>query len=164
MDSLTDGTQSETFHIDLTQRYPETGGSIIGSLDGNIIFHMTDKKQVEGMDIHAGIVIDIGNGKEIGHIGTVDGKSCLLEDLPDHTLLGILVVVNETARQVECILGRFLTPTGHKQLTLVVQDKGCRRGSGVLIVGKTTIGTVPAQGIVDLEVGTTTLRTVMEYF
>ena len=65
MNSLTDGAQSETLYIHLAQRYPETGGSIISGFDDNIILYVTDEEEIEGVDVHAGIVIDIGNGEEI---------------------------------------------------------------------------------------------------
>lgn len=162
MNSLTDGAQSETLYIHLAQRYPETGGSIVSSLDGDIIFHMTDEEQVKGMDVHAGIMIDIGNGEEVGHIGTVNGEAGFLMDFPYHTLLGILIVVHKTAGQVERILGRLLAPSGHQQLSPVVQDEGCRRGTGILVIGKPTTRTMSAQGIVDLKVGTAALWTEPE--
>ena len=52
MHSLTDGTQSETLYIHLAQWDPETGGRIVSGLDDDIILYMTDKEQVEGVDIH----------------------------------------------------------------------------------------------------------------
>ena len=68
MDSLSDGAQAETFHTDFMKRNPETSGGIIGGLDGGmILFHMTDKEHVKGVDIHARILIDVRNRKEILH-------------------------------------------------------------------------------------------------
>ena len=124
MYGLTDRTQSETLYINLAQRHPETGGSIVCSLHGDVILYVTDEEQVEGMDVHAGIAIDIGDGEEVGHVGTVDSESCLLKDFTHDPLLCILTIVHKSPWQVECVFSWFLASAGYQQLSSVVQDEG----------------------------------------
>ena len=162
MNSLTDGAQSETLYIHLTQRYPETGGSIISGSDDDIILYMTDKEQVEGVNVHAGIAIDVGYGKKIGYILAVNCETGFFQNLPDHPLFSRFVIIHETTWQVEGVFGWLLAPAGHQQLPFTIQDEGCRRGPWILVIGESATGTMSAQGIVDLEVGTTALRTEPE--
>ena len=162
MNSLTDGAQSETLYIHLAQRYPETGGSIVSGFDDNIILYMTDKEQIEGVDVHAGVAIDVGYGKKIGYILAVNRETGFLQNLPDHPLFSRFVIIHETTGQVEGVLGWLLGPAGHQQLPFPIQDEGCRRGPWILVIGESATGTMSAQGIVNLEVGTTALRTEPE--
>ena len=115
------------------------------------------------MDVHTRVVVDVGNGEHIPDFIGSDHESRLLLYLPHHSLLGILVVVHEAARQVERSLGGFLTPAGHQQFSFPIEDEGSRRGAGVLVVRKPTVSTMPAQGVMDLKVTTAALRTVPEY-
>ena len=110
---------------------------------------MTGKKEVECVDIHTRIMVDIRNGEHIPDVAGIDHQPRLLLDLPHHALFGILVVIHETAWQVEGAFGWFFSPTGHQQLTSSVEDKGGRRGSGILIIRESAVSTVPAQGIMD---------------
>ena len=133
---LTDGTQSETLYINLMQWHPEAGGSIICSLDGDIILYVADKEQVESMDVHAGIAIDIRDGEEIGHIGTVDCETGFFKDLPYNPLLGILIIVHKSTRQVKRIFCRFLASAGNQQLFSIIQDESRCRGPRILVISK----------------------------
>ena len=163
MYGLSDRTESEALHIDLPQREPGELGSIVGSLHLHVV-NATEEEEIERMDVHARIVIDIGNGEEIRHLTSLHLETCLFEDLPDHTLLSVLIVIHKTTGQVKGAFGRFLGTTGHQQFSFLVEDEGSRRSTRVLVIRKATVGTMPAQGVMDLKITTATLRTESEYF
>lgn len=161
---LTDRAETEAFHVHITQWQPSQFGSIVGGLDDGIVIDMADEEKVECMNVHAGIAIDIGDTEEITDIRCIDCEPRLFLNLANHALFCILIIVHEPAGQVESPLFRLPSSASHQQLTLSIEDKGSRGGSRILIIGKATAGTMPAQFIVNLEGIATTSRTEPEYF
>ena len=121
MNSLTDGAQSETLYIHLAQWYPETGCGIVSGLDDHIIFYMTDEEEIEGVDVHPRVTVDVGHGEEVCHVA--DGESGLFLDFARHTLFGRFFIVHETAGQVERAFRWVFGSADHQQLAFAVQDK-----------------------------------------
>ena len=129
-------------------------------MDGGIIIDMTEEEHIEGVDIHAGIAVDVGDGKEIFHL--LDDQTCLFLDFTDDSLLACLVVVDKAAWQVECPFGGILGTTDDQQFALAVQNEGSRGRTGVLIIGEPTVRTVLALDIVYLKQFAATLGAVPE--
>ena len=128
MYTLTDRTQSKPFYIHLLKGYPRTFCRIVVCMDGGIIIDMTEEEHIEGVDIHAGIVVDVGDGEEIFHL--LDIEASLFLYLADNSLLACLVVVYKPARQVECPFGGILGTTDDQQFALAVQNEGSRGRTG----------------------------------
>ena len=129
-------------------------------MDGGIIIDMTEEEHIEGVDIHAGIAVDVGDGKEIFHL--LDDQTCLFLDFTDDSLLACLAVVDKATGQVECPFGGILGTTDDQQFALAVQNEGSRGRTGVLIIGEPAVRTVLALDIMYLKQFATTLGAVPE--
>ena len=129
-------------------------------MDGGIIIDMTEEEHIEGVDIHAGIAVDVGDGEEIFHLP--DDQSCLFLDFTDDSLLACLAVVDKAAWQVECPFGGILGTTDNQQFALAVQNEGSRGRTGVLIIGEPAVRTVLALDIVYLKQFAATFGAVPE--
>lgn len=129
-------------------------------MDGGIIIDMTEEEHIEGVDIHAGIAVDVGDGEEIFHL--LDDQTCLFLDFTDDSLLACLAVVDKAAWQVECPFGGILGTTDDQQFALAVQNEGSRGRTGVLIIGEPAVRTVLALDIMYLKQFAATLGAVPE--
>jgi hypothetical protein len=110
---------------------------------------MAEEEHIKGVDVHAGIAVDVGNGEEIFHL--LDIEASLFLYLADNSLLACLVVVYKPARQVECPFGGILGTTDNQQFALAVQNEGSRGRTGVLIIGEPAVRTVLALDIMYLK-------------
>ena len=160
MDSLADRTQSEALYIDILEGYPCTFRRIVTGMYDSLVIHLTEVEQIECVDIHAGVLVDIGDGEEILHL--FDVKAGFLLDLTDDALLARFLIIHKTARQVKGALAWLFPSDGHQQLSFAVDDEGSRRRTGVLVVGEPAVRTMLALEVMDLEQITAAFRTVME--
>ena len=124
--------------------------------------HGNQEVHVERVDTHAAIQIDIGRGKEV--LDFLDVESGFLLDFATHSLFYRFAHVDETTRQVERPLGRFLSTSHHQHLLLVVDNKSSRSRTGVCIIRKPAVLTLLAFEVVDLKMTAATDRTIFELF
>ena len=118
----------------MLQWHPHQFGGIVVGLGLCIVRDVYLEEHVDGMDNHLGVEVLVGEGEEITDLA--DGEARLLQYLAAHAVLYGLLHVNETAGQVQRVLGRFLAATGHQQFAFVITDKGGSGRTGVGIIGE----------------------------
>ena len=134
---LTDAAQTKLLNGNILQGHPKAFGRIVGCQRLGIGRHLTAEEEIEGVDIHARIQINIGEAEQI--VGTGDLQSRLLLHLAHHSLPGCLTRIGETSGQVERSLGWLLTPALHQQFATTIDNEGCGGRTGIHEILKTTI-------------------------
>ena len=112
--------ESEALYIHLPQWQPCQLCGII--ICGNLlpVIDMAEEEEVERVNVHARVMVYVGYREKIFDAVWLDVKARLFPDFAYQTLLSGLCIVHESARQVQCTLGRVLGATRNQQFPLTV--------------------------------------------
>jgi len=165
LDSAADASQSEVGGVEAGYVDPEAGRGIIGGVGDGGRRHVDGIEQVERVERHAGIEVEIGEREEIAKVGRGDGEARLLADLATDALLARLLHIDESARKVERAACRFVSAAYDEELAAAVhltRDEGRGGRHRVGIVGEAAVGAVLALDVVDTETAAAAVRAEQE--